>query len=99
MYANTADILAAHEAVKKYPSKVAAARALGIPRTTLNSRLEQQPAIIKGRKELPEFTDGVILVGSDGHYHPGSASTAHRAFLKFCRKLKPNIKVLLLAAI
>ena len=33
--------------------------------------------------------DGVILVGSDAHYRPGVISTAHRAFVKFCKELKP----------
>ena len=34
------------------------------------------------------------MVGSDGHYHPGPASTAHRAFVKFSRKLKPSVVVM-----
>jgi hypothetical protein len=33
--------------------------------------------------------NGIVLVGSDGHYWPGKASTAHRAFVQFCKKLKP----------
>lgn len=33
--------------------------------------------------------DGVVLVGGDGHYWPGPATTAHRAFVKFCKDLKP----------
>lgn len=33
--------------------------------------------------------NGVVLVGGDGHYWPGKASTAHRAFVKFCKDLKP----------
>jgi len=37
-----------------------------------------------------ELKDGIVLVGSDGHYWPGPASTAHRAFVKFCKDLKPN---------
>jgi len=34
--------------------------------------------------------DGVILVGSDGHYWPGQISAAHRAFVKFASTLKPK---------
>jgi hypothetical protein len=33
--------------------------------------------------------DGVVLVGGDAHYWPGPASTAHRAFVAFVKKLKP----------
>lgn len=36
-----------------------------------------------------EVKNGVVLVGSDGHYWPGEASIAHRAFVKFCKDLKP----------
>lgn len=34
--------------------------------------------------------NGVVLVGGDGHYWPGKPSTAHRAFVKFARDLKPK---------
>lgn len=37
-----------------------------------------------------EVPDGVVLVGGDGHYWPGKASTAHRAFVKFAKELKPK---------
>jgi hypothetical protein len=36
-----------------------------------------------------EVKDGVVLVGSDGHYWPGEPSTAHLAFVKLCKELKP----------
>lgn len=35
--------------------------------------------------------DGVVLVGSDSHYFPGIVSTAHKAFVKFAKELKPDI--------
>ncbi len=38
--------------------------------------------------------DGIVLVGSDAHYWPGPATTAHRAFVKFCRELKPKLVVM-----
>jgi hypothetical protein len=41
-----------------------------------------------------ELQDGVILVGSDAHYRPGEISTAHRAFVKFCKELKPDVVVM-----
>jgi len=37
---------------------------------------------------------GVALVGGDAHYWPGPASTAHRAFVKFAKDLKPKIVVM-----
>jgi len=40
------------------------------------------------------ITDGVILIGSDAHYWPGPATTAHRAFVKFCKELKPSVVVM-----
>ena len=33
--------------------------------------------------------DGIVLIGSDSHYWPGIISTAHKAFVKFARELKP----------
>lgn len=37
---------------------------------------------------------GVILVGSDAHYWPEEESAAHRAFVYFCKQLKPDLVVL-----
>ena len=37
-----------------------------------------------------DVPDGVVLVGGDGHYWPGKASIAHRAFVKFAREMKPK---------
>lgn len=49
------------------------------------------------RPEAPEIhvllRDGVVLVGSDGHYWPGVESTAHRAFVHFIRELQPDIVI------
>lgn len=41
------------------------------------------------RRKL-QIKDGVVLVGSDSHYWPGEPSTAHRAFVHFCKKLNPK---------
>lgn len=38
-----------------------------------------------------EVKDGIVLVGSDAHYWPGIVSTAHRAFVRFCKELKPKL--------
>jgi hypothetical protein len=40
-----------------------------------------------------EISDGIMLVGSDGHYWPGSASTGHKAFVRFIKELKPKIVI------
>lgn len=37
-----------------------------------------------------EVKNGHVLIGSDAHYWPGEASTAHRAFVEFCKQLKPK---------
>lgn len=41
-----------------------------------------------------DIQTGVILICSDGHYWPGPASTAHRAFVKFCKDLKPSTVIM-----
>lgn len=41
-----------------------------------------------------DIEDGVVLIGSDAHYWPGIITTAHRAFVKFAKELKPKIVVL-----
>lgn len=81
--------------MEQHGSKAAAARALGIPVSTLKDRLASPNNVIavKGRKEV-SLQDGVVLVASDMHYWPGEPSTAHRAFVKFCKKLKPAIVVM-----
>ena len=47
-------------------------------------------------KEAISFNikDGTILIGSDCHYWPGLISTAHRGFVKFCKKLKPKAVIM-----
>lgn len=37
-----------------------------------------------------DVPDGIVAVASDGHYWPGRISTAHRAFVKFCKEHKPK---------
>jgi hypothetical protein len=36
-----------------------------------------------------DVRNGIVLIGSDAHYWPGPASTAHRAFVAFCKEYKP----------
>ena len=41
-----------------------------------------------------DVPDGVVLVGSDAHYWPGEPSTAHKAFVKFARDLRPSLIIM-----
>ena len=36
------------------------------------------------------IANGVVLVGSDAHYWPGIITTAHMAFVLFCKKISPH---------
>lgn len=38
--------------------------------------------------------DGCVLVGSDAHIWPGTTTTAMRAFIHFCKKMRPAVVVL-----
>lgn len=51
-------------------------------------QLDQHPSAIK-----LGIQDGHVLIGSDAHYWPGVVSTAHNAFLEFCREFKPKAVV------
>lgn len=51
------------------------------------------PPEIPGRLHC-EVTEGVILVGSDAHFWPDIKTTAFRAFLHFCKELKPKVVVM-----
>ena len=37
---------------------------------------------------------GTVFIGSDAHYHPGIVSTAHRAFCKLAKELRPSAVIL-----
>jgi hypothetical protein len=41
-----------------------------------------------------DIQDGIVLVGSDAHYWPGIISTAHRAFLHFCKEYHPKVVIM-----
>ena len=51
-------------------------------------QLDKHPAAISLGIE-----DGHVIIGSDSHYWPGIVSTAHNAFLEFCREYKPKIVI------
>ena len=50
--------------------------------------IEEHPA----RRQV-EIQNGHVLIGSDSHYFPGIISTAHKAFVKFCKDVKPDIVI------
>lgn len=60
----------------------------GIDRQAANHRLD-----IPGRLHA-DIEDGIVVVASDAHYWPGIVSTAHRAFVKFCKEYRPKIVVM-----
>lgn len=41
-----------------------------------------------------EVSNGVIVIGSDAHYWPNIVSTAHRAFVKIIKDLKPQMVIM-----
>lgn len=51
--------------------------------------LEEHPARVHHKVQ-----DGVVLVASDAHYWPDLITTAHKAFVQFCKKLNPKIVVM-----
>lgn len=46
-----------------------------------------------GKLDL-QVENGVVLVASDCHYWPGVVTTAHRAFVKFCKEMAPKAVVM-----
>lgn len=47
-----------------------------------------------GVRAKAEIENGIILVGSDCHYWPGVITTAHKAFVKLTKELKPKIVII-----
>ena len=69
----------------------------------LSSHNAQSPAAIaqrmrttirkhEGRIDIDLF-DGTVVVFSDAHYYPKTASTAHRALVAMVKKLKPDLVI------
>lgn len=88
-------------------SEAATARKLGLNRSTMQHSIREmrrrsmemeawrpaKPTEFPHRQHI-DIADGHVLVGSDAHYWPGIVTTAHRAFVKFCRDLKPKAVIL-----
>jgi len=87
--------------VERYGSQVAAAKATGIPRGTLQARIRTYeimdsnsiPKDAPGRVNF-EVENGYIVIGSDAHYYPGVISTAHKALVEVCKQVRPVAVVL-----
>jgi hypothetical protein len=62
-------------------------------RRPMQAAIKERIQRIEGRLHK-ELTDGYVLVGSDCHYFPGVVSTAHRAFVKLCKEIRPAVVVL-----
>lgn len=56
--------------------------------------VRQRPTVEYPHRINLEIDTGIVLVGGDGHYWPGPASTAHRAFVKFAKTLKPRAVIM-----
>lgn len=75
----------------------AAARELGIPRATFQSRVEASRTERRitdwtfPREKSVEIHTGSVVVFSDAHYWPGEPSLAHKALLAVIRKVKPRL--------
>jgi hypothetical protein len=63
-------------------------RRINVPGKSPTSHISDHPERIQ-----LQIKDGIVLVGSDSHYYPGIVSTAHRAFVKFCKELDPKIVI------
>ena len=42
-----------------------------------------------------KIDDGMVLIGSDSHYWPGEPSTAHKAFVHFCKVYKQKLRAVI----
>ena len=62
---------------------------LGKPIKTPDRNRDRLLAEKHPQRIILDIPNGIVLVGSDGHYWPGEASVAHRAFVAFTKKLKP----------
>jgi hypothetical protein len=57
-------------------------------------RITQKPRTpIPGRIQL-DIDSGIVLIGGDCHYWPGDPSLMHRAFVRFCKDLKPKVVIM-----
>lgn len=68
-------------------------RNIGVAPLAHRSDARNAPIFVRkpdGRLDVP-ISDGVVMIGSDCHYHPGAISTAHRAFVHLIPQLRPSV--------
>lgn len=87
--------------IQQYGSVRAAARAMGMPETTLRERLgrgESVQVTLSERKSVTNLSirNGSIVIGSDAHYSPGLATTAHKAFCNVIAEYASDLKAVIL---
>lgn len=56
----------------------------------LNTRRADRHAAVLQYK----IENGIVLIGSDAHIWPGEKSTAMRAFISFCKEMRPSIVIM-----
>jgi len=49
---------------------------------------------VQNEKVNAQISDGMVFIGGDAHYWPGIYSTAHRAFVKLIKKMKPRVVIM-----
>lgn len=60
----------------------------------MGRRMVPATAVPGAHRYMLECWDGVVIVGSDAHYWPGIVTTAHRAFVRAAKELKPKAIIL-----
>src|SRR3990167_7730762 len=61
-------------------------RSINAPNDTYRKNLIYDGVSHPGRIHF-DIENGIALIGSDAHYWPDIVTTAHRAFVKFCKEL------------
>ena len=86
---------------QQYGSIRAAARAMGMAETTLRERLGRGQSVqvtLSEKKSVNtlKIRSGSIVIGSDAHYSPGLATTAHKAFCNVIAEYSSDIDAVIL---
>jgi hypothetical protein len=94
------------KAVREHGGIKPAARAIGMPESTLRGRLKgAKPATgsdvkltIRERKTVNDLSieNGSIIIGSDAHYSPGRITTAHKAFCNVIAEYRSELRAVIL---
>jgi hypothetical protein len=82
--------------VSTFKSRISQAKRRGMfsANTKHQTQIEFTPPIEHPARLNLAVENGVVIIGSDAHYWPGKISTAHKAFVKLCKELKPKIVIM-----